>query len=91
MIVYDYIIIIDEFLTTDKPLIRMIYHKLREFKGVVILIGDIRQNAYLLEKREVDRRLKPVGYKYGFDKCDMFGDLVGFRRLLQKGYEGNVV
>jgi hypothetical protein len=62
MTAYDHIVI-DESFMTDNPLIKMIYHKRREYKGVVILIGDIRQNSYLLERREIDDKMKPIGFK----------------------------
>ena len=56
-------IVFDEFFTTDKHLLRKVVHKLREFQGVIILIGDTKQNSYLLEDRTINGKSKKCWFQ----------------------------
>lgn len=46
------------------------YHKLRNFKGVIIILGHEQQNGYINNS----------GFKYVYSQCDFLGDLVNYNR-----------
>ena len=63
-------IIIDEFLTTPKRIVELLYFKLRGYNGKIVCMGHNAQNSYILEH----------GFKYEYTKCDFFGELCGYTR-----------
>ena len=67
-------IVMDEFFITDKKIVSMLYNKLREYKGIVIILGDELQNGYI----------NSCGWKYKYSKCDFLGDLVNYHRTTKE-------
>jgi len=82
---YD-VIIIDEFFRLPQKLMTLIYFQLMKFDGIKILIGDEKQNGYIIEKEkqnEIEKKYKSSvnnkGFKYQYSKCEFISDLIGFR------------